>query len=183
MRGLLFLVVCLWCGVTQAMDIQVEEADVEDNRYRVNLSLILQARPDRVFAILTDYSNFYRLNDSFIESTLLASTDTTHSETRLVAESCVLVFCFQARFTYIIRESEKGIIVAVIDPERSDFSFGESRLELEGEGEDKSRIDFITTLKPSFWIPPFIGPWLLKPRMLEEVKETFDMVEKLANEG
>jgi hypothetical protein len=180
LKYLVLLVACLVYSNVPAVEINYARADVENNKYIVELDLIIQASMNNVFSILTDYPSFYQLNDCFIESTLLKHIDATHSKTRLVTESCLLLFCFDAVFVYFIEEIERSQMIAQIDPVMSDFSFGETHISLEKSGNDQTRIHFHTVLQPSFWIPPFIGPWLLKPRMLEEVRETFERVEEFA---
>jgi hypothetical protein len=174
------MVFCLVYNNTQALEIKYARADVENNRYIVELELIIRASKNRIFSILTDYSNVHKLNDSFIESILLERVDNSHSKVRLVAESCLLLFCFDAAFVYFINEIDRSQIIARIDPDMSDFSFGETHLGLEKSGNNQTGIHFNTILQPSFWIPPFIGPLLLKSRMLEEVRETFAQVEGFA---
>jgi hypothetical protein len=165
---------------TQALEIKYTRADVEKNRYIVELELIVQAPKNSVYSILTDYPNFHQLNDSFIESSLLKPLDDTHNIIRLISESCLLLFCFDAVFVYFVEELGRTQMIAQIDPVMSDFNFGETYISLEKKGNDQTGIHFNTVLQPSFWIPPFIGPWLLKPRMLEEVRKTFERVEEFA---
>ena len=83
-------------------------------------------------------------------------------------------------FVYIVEEIERSRMIAQIDPAMSDFDSGKTYISLEKSGNDQTGIHFKTVLQPSFWIPPFIGPWLLKPRMLEEVRITFERVEEFA---
>jgi hypothetical protein len=35
-------------------------------------------------------------------------------------------------------------------------------------------------VEPDFWIPPLIGPWLIKRKLLSETLETVDNLEQLA---
>jgi hypothetical protein len=180
MKYVVLLVVCLLYTSTQAIDIHHCSAVVENDRYIVKLDVVIQAPIDRVYSILTDYSNFHQLNESFIESDLLKRIDSTHIKTRLMTESCVLLFCFHAVFVYVIEESGGAEMIARIDPTMSDLSYGESRMRLSSIGKAQTRVQFDAVNQPSFWIPPLIGPWLLKSRMMEEVKETFEKVEEFA---
>lgn len=174
------MAVCLVHINAQAIEIEYARADVDKNRYIVELELIIGASKNRVFSILTDYSNFHKLNDSFIESALLKRIDDTHNKIRLITESCLLLFCFNAVFVYFIEEIEGTQMIAQIDTVMSDFNFGDAHINLEKSGNNQTRVHFYTVLQPSFWVPPFIGPWLLKPRILEEVRETFERVEEFA---
>jgi hypothetical protein len=36
---------------------------------------------------------------------------------------------------------------------------------------------------PAFWIPPVIGPWLIKKKMMEEGRVTIERIEELASHG
>ena len=48
----------------------------------------------------------------------------------------------------------------------------------ENEG---SRLIFFAALTPDFWVPPLIGPYIIKKKMREEAVETVLGLERLAS--
>jgi hypothetical protein len=42
-----------------------------------------------------------------------------------------------------------------------------------------SRIKLYSELEPAFWIPPLIGPYLIKQKMMSEAKKTIKRIEEL----
>ena len=76
-------------------------------------------------------------------------------------------------------ESPDGSVTALVVPELSDFRYGYARLNLWQEV-DGTRILIRSEVEPDFWIPPLIGPWLIKRKLLSETLETVDNLELLA---
>jgi hypothetical protein len=54
---------------------------------------------------------------------------------------------------------------------------------MSSRGAGLSRIVLDCEVVPSFWIPPVIGPWVIKRKMLEEGRETILRIEALAAHG
>ena len=72
-----------------------------------------------------------------------------------------------------------GHLHADVIPSESDFKYGHAdwRMTVEGKG---SRLLFSAALTPDFWVPPLIGPYVIKKKMREEAIETVLGLERLA---
>jgi hypothetical protein len=68
------------------------------------------------------------------------------------------------------------VIEAVILPEFSDFRSGLARWQLTARGA-ATQLEFSNSFEPDFWVPPVIGPWLIKRKLVWEVTETAMYIE------
>jgi hypothetical protein len=46
--------------------------------------------------------------------------------------------------------------------------------------DQRTQLDFNAELEPAFWIPPFVGPWLVENSLREEAQRTSSGIEQLA---
>lgn len=163
---------------------EIEQAEVRfrDGRYSVTAVLKLAAPAEAVRAVATDHDHLYRLSDTFQESVLLERYDAHHAKRRIRVHTCVLIFCFDFVMTERVEELDDGDIVTSIIPEESDFRAGWSRWEIRPRGPDATTLRFETEREPNFWIPPLIGPWIVKQKVRKELLESILRIEELAAE-
>ena len=57
--------------------------------------------------------------------------------------------------------------------------FGQARWRLENSSGD-TRLLFEARIRPAFWVPPLIGPWVIGRVLREEARSTCDGLERLA---
>jgi hypothetical protein len=55
----------------------------------------------------------------------------------------------------------------------------EWHLDPEGGG---TKLTYWMDLEPSFWLPPFVGPWFLKRTLQHGAPQAIDKIEELAQE-
>ena len=146
------------------------------------MDVILNADKDKVYAVVTDYEHLNRISEVLVESALLSEPGAVPKRRKLVIESCVVVFCFKIDMVEDVEEIGNEKIIATIVPELSDIKYGKTEWLVTATEDGRSRIRFHGEEEPGFWIPPVIGPILMKRKMLSEVKETIEQIERLAND-
>ncbi|MEX2352765.1 MAG: hypothetical protein WD709_01165, partial [Gammaproteobacteria bacterium] len=99
---------------------------------------------------------------------------------RIETRTCVLFFCFDAVVVEDLREPEFGLIKTVFVPEQGDFEYGESEWRISEVDETHTLIDYRSTFKPDFWVPPVIGPLIVRRKMLSATEETIEKIEEAA---
>ncbi|HEY7840585.1 MAG TPA: hypothetical protein VIC61_03370 [Gammaproteobacteria bacterium] len=174
---------CMLCSLTAAAG-QVSRAEVSHDKgtYHLLLDVELNADLAPVYAIATDFENLYRISPTIIESARLPSPGPGLERRKMVLRTCILFFCFDADF---VEDAELvgHTIITTIVPEQSDFKSGRTTWEMSSRGPGLSRIVLETKVVPAFWIPPVIGPWLIKKKMMEEGRVTIERIEELASHG
>lgn len=176
--GLLLAGLALLSADVQAGTVEDAEVVYNNGRYRLDLSMRIDSDPAAVYAIVTDYDRLTR-----ISRTITDSSELEHDagiRRRLVTETCVWFFCFEATMVEDIIESDTSVH-ALIVPEQSDYRYGESVWRVNA-ADGGARVTFQTTLEPDFWVPPVIGTWMMKRRMREEAERTVLNIEQLTRE-
>ena len=163
----------------QAGEVVHSHVHHDDGHFFIELQMRIDAPLDRVYTALTDFSNLNNVNHNIIESTVL-NNDTEETHIRVVTEGCALFFCRRMTQLQKVRELGQGYILVLVVPEESDFNFGKMLWHIRSEDE-QTLINFRADLAPDFWVPPLIGPMILKTMFLEETRQTVNGLETLAN--
>ena len=91
----------------------------------------------------------------------------------------VLLFCKSfERYGYLLLEPQSNI-VAVVDPEVSDFEYSRESWELISEGDGTVMI-YNFEMDPGFWVPPVIGPYYIKRTLKRGGEDAIQRIEALA---
>lgn len=180
------ILVCLIAAANPAaMAGEIEHARVErkDGEYRVELAASIRGNRDAVYIIATDYEQLSRLSSLIIDSGMVERIEadgTPVTRRRIVMRACVVAFCFNATLIEDILEPATGIIRTVFIPEQSDFDYGEAVWRLSRIDDDNTMIEFSSRFRPAFWVPPLLGPYLIKRMVLGAAEETIMNIETLA---
>jgi hypothetical protein len=152
----------------------------EQNRtYTIKMDALAAVPLAAAWSLLTDYPNLGKLNDSIKKGELLVRRSDTQHLVRVDAEACVLFYCKQLLMVQNVYLQPQSQLVASIVPEQSSFSFGEADLQLRAEG-GNTRMRFHARVIPKFWVPPYIGTWLLEWKLRSEARDTIENMEQLA---
>ncbi len=143
----------------------------DSGEYRFHLSMLVQAPPDRVFALLADHDRLHLLSDVLVASARLPGAADKAVRRRLVARTCILFFCFRVAVVEDAETFPQRRILAVMVPGQGDFSWGRTEWQVNEMDAGRSEVRYRSELRPGFWIPPFIGPYLLKRKMIREAQD------------
>lgn len=178
--GLLWLVLL----AARASAGEVIDATVQhvEGRYFVAIDAWLDAPSTAVYAVLQNYDNQSRLSPNIVESRVLFSRTAESHRTRHVLQSCVLFFCRRMVKVQDVVELGDGVIIATVVPEGSDFHDGQTRWHVRPEAR-RTRLTYEGNLRPAFWIPPFIGPYLIERRLRSDTLQSVERLEELARQS
>jgi len=166
----------LTANASQLLRLDVDQdADV----YEVHVVMELDASPESVRAILTDYANLDRLNGSITANKVLGSTrgGTVRVLTRF--RDCILFFCTKIQKVEDITEDDQGRILVSLVPDLSSFRSGQASWEILST-DNGTRVVHYAKLEPDVWIPPWIGTALLKDTLRREIAESLTNLDCLA---
>jgi hypothetical protein len=168
-RALLALAIVSASMPARAFEVERSETRYSDRQYQYDLVVTLDAAPERVESVLRDYENYPSLDARILAAHVLErpEADVAILETKLRA--CFGPFCRTVKRIERVEESPH-LLFAVTDPERSDVESGETRTELSGAGEGRTRVIYRIRIIPGFWVPAWGGRrWLLNT--LEDATE------------
>ncbi len=172
----------LMVGLTQPCKaITIVNTEVLHNRdkYYVAFEVLVNADSRNVRRLMTDYAHLNRISGTIIESRILA-TENDKQRVGLTIRSCVLFFCKTIKKVEDVETLENGDIVTIALPQFSDFHYAMEHWRILDE-QTRTRIKYQAELWPSFYIPPLIGPWLVKSKIRAELKTSATILETLAH--
>ncbi|MFQ5643922.1 MAG: hypothetical protein ACE5FQ_09500 [Thiogranum sp.] len=169
----------LFSAAAVAGQVYVASVSHQSGSYLVEVDTLVHMAEPQARVLLTDYENLGRVNPAIEVSEILLRRGPGDFRVRTVTHACVWFYCRRLRQVQDVIESQDGTVTAVVVPELSDFRYGYARLNLWQEDEG-TRVLIRAEVEPDFWIPPLIGPWLIKRKLLSETLETVDNLEQLA---
>lgn len=177
----------LWLGAAAAWPAAAAEitgvaVSHGEGAYHLSLEAEIHAPPLAVFAVITDYDRLTRLHESIRRSEVLRRIDACTTEVYTEVRACVAVFCRTVRRVERIEEDPPHELRATIVPDSSNVSSGEVvwRLEPDATG---THLSYASTLNPDFWIPPLVGPGMMKLSLETTTREMIQNVEDLARQA
>jgi hypothetical protein len=179
MLRLCLLAAALACDAA-ASDVKQAGIHFVGNTYLYQFTIEVQAPLQAVREVITDYDNLDRVNDEIIQSEVLERYDRHRLRRRIWLKHCLLVFCFDLYFVEDVEDLDDGLITATIVPARSNFRRGYSNWRIEAVSAVTTRISVEAEQEPEFWIPPVIGPFIVKRSFMQEVRETGINIEREA---
>jgi hypothetical protein len=166
-------------AAAQAGRILDSSVTLDDGVYSISVAARIAAPADTVYRFITDYDRLTTINTAIRESRIIRTDGPDRHRVRTVIRACILFFC---RSVLQVQDMERHAghrLVAVIIPEASDFRQGRAEWRLAGAGADTTMY-FEAKLEPAFWVPPVIGPWLFRNKIVSELLESAAHMEAAA---
>jgi hypothetical protein len=166
-------------AATVAASIDTIEVERDGNVYSLLSETRLEASPEAIRAVLTDYENFDRISSVYKEFGYLEPDADGTPLLFTTMEGCVLFFCKSLTRVERLEVNSTGHIRTVTLPERSDFKRSVSEwLFVERDG--VTHVTYTLEMEPDFFVPPVIGPWYLKRTLKRGGGDAVDRIENLA---
>lgn len=177
MRNCLLLVLLVATGV-HASQTERAELSFSGSTYNYTFVAVVNGDAEMIRAVVTDYDQMQRLNDDVVESRVIERYSASELKRLLRVKQCILFFCFDITFVEHVTETAERIITTIV-PQESTFSEGEASWLIEPIAGNRTRITVNAIQTPEFWIPPVLGPLILKREFLSEVAETCANIERI----
>jgi len=178
-RWLSALVLLCASAVAAPADLREVSVDLNDGRYLLVSKAWLDVAPNDLYRVLIDYDLFVKFSSSFVESRNVAPTHDGHPRFYTRMEACVLWFCKSFERHGQLNLEPPLDISSVADPETSDFDYSHESWHLVAEGGGTLMI-YTFDMDPSFWVPPIIGPFLMKRALLSSGGDAINRIEAVA---
>lgn len=175
-------IVMLWSlliaplGAGEVLNVSVERFD---RRYVVEVDARIDTQTQRLRDLLTDYPNLGRINDSIYRSEILQTHSARNHRVRTEARICVALLCKDIVQIQDVGVLPDGNIHATLVPKGSDLSYGVARWQFWDEP-GGTRMRFRSEIEPAFWVPPIIGPWLIRHALHAEAVKSVANLDRLA---
>lgn len=176
--GLIFVALS---GVVAAAEIERLELGRDGRTYRLDSRFVLNTPPEAAWRVLTDYEGLPALNPSIKQTKVLASDGPNRHRLYARVRLCAYIFCTTLEHVQWMTQRRPGLLEAEIDPAHSDFEQGAARWEL-APAAAGAQLDLAIEVQPRFWVPPVVGPWLIREALRAQAQRTADGIERRAAE-
>lgn len=168
-------------GAAEIVDASVDRID---DRYHVEFVVMIEGEADRVHGIITDYAHLDELSPTVVESRLLGGRGGGDARIEVILRPCVLmVFC---KTITKVSDAQVGPdmmrVRYVAVPGLGDFEEGRETITMTQEtieGTPIVRFSYSAVLKPGFYIPAFIGPWLVRRAIVDDLEASSRRMEQM----
>lgn len=174
--GMTLLICTAGASAAELQDVSV---DVEDGRYTLRSETHFNVEQAALFEVLTNFDLFEQFTSAIVESYNQEPDDEGRAQFYARMEGCVLFWCkSMIRDGYVIAKALDEI-VAVSDPEKSDFEYSHERWEL-STVDDQTVMIYKFEMEPKFWVPPIVGPYYIKRALRSGGGDAINRIEALA---
>ena len=165
-------------GAAELREVTVER---NDNRYSVVSQTYFDVSAESLYRVLIDYDLFTRFTSAFAESRNKDPDEQGRPQFYTRMEGCVLWWCKSFERNGYLLLTPGTEIVAIGDPDTSNFDYSHERWRLWREGKGTLLI-YEFEMEPGFWVPPLIGPFVIKRTLRDSGADAVDRIEAVARE-
>ena len=176
--GLLLL---LMVGVVDAAELRNIDVDRIDRRYVLTSEVWFDTNVEAIYAVFLDYDLTSRFSSFIVESRNLEPDAAGQRRFYIRNHGCVWFFCRSFERSGYVEHEPFVVIRSIADAEISDFhsSLESWRFQSDGTG---TLVVYEFDFEPKFWIPPLIGPYVLKRKLQNDSARALDRIEAIAQD-
>lgn len=175
----LLVLACAIAGGALAAEMRSIEVDHEKGVYTMSSEVWFDASVDQVWDVFRYWDNSTKFSSAIVESRDMAPDDLGRPQFYVRNRGCVLFFCTSFERQGYVEEKYGELIRAFADPAFSDFHRSDERWEFVAE-DGGTVVIYDLKMEPKFWVPPGIGPYLIKRKLRNNGGRAIDRIEVLA---
>jgi Polyketide cyclase / dehydrase and lipid transport len=157
----------------------------EGERFLIDMRIRIAAPPHAVFRALQDYPAMPSYNPDLRAVRVVPTAVPGRVRLFTTVHTCVLIFCRtlqQEEIMTATTDAQGGTLQARLVAQGGSFKAGRGfwTVGICPLAPAASCLQVRIELLPAFWIPPVIGPWVLRAKMEEEARRTSAGLEDIA---
>ncbi len=174
--------IAIQAHAAQVLGVRVRRTD---GGFLIDMRIVIDAPPPAVFRALQDYSAMRRYNPDLRAVRIQSTRVPGRVRLFTTVHTCVLIFCktmHQEEIMTAAAGADGGVLDAELVPRGGAFKAGDGRWSVKACSTVRSTscLDARIELVPAFWVPPVIGPWVIRRKMVAEARRTSAGLELMA---
>lgn len=153
--------------------------DRVDDRYVMQSEVFFAVGLEAIYATFLDYDASPQFSSAVIDARNVEPDELGRPRFYVRNRACVWFFCFTADRNGYVEHEPFEVIYATVDPETSDFHMSNESWRFR-EQDDGTIVNYRLEMKPKFWVPPLIGPYVIKRRLREGGADAIERIEAIA---
>ncbi len=175
----LALPLLLWLGAANSAEMRSINVEHHKGRYTVSSEVWFDASVKQVFEVFRHWDLSTQFSSAIAESRDIAADEHGRPGYYVRNEGCVLFFCRSfVRQGYVELEVNEELR-AFANPEISDFKLSNETWTFVAEN-GGTVVTYRLLMEPDFWVPPGIGPYLIKRKFRNNGGDAIDRIEEIA---
>jgi hypothetical protein len=180
MRALLLVILAL-PAVTGAATLRDVTVDYVDGAYIMRSEVWFDVGIRRIYGLLLDWDQSSKFSSVIVESRNLEPAADGRARYYSRTQGCLWFFCRSFERYGFVEYVPLKFIEAKADPEKSDFEFSDERWDFHEEA-DGTVVVYAFRMKPKFFVPPLIGPAIMKSKLRNGGANAIQRIEALARD-
>lgn len=175
----------LMCLAMPAPAAQVSAVQVtrHGSHFLIDMQIAIDAPAQAVFRALQDYAAMARYNPDLRSVRVEPTTAPDRVRLFTAVHTCVLIFCktmHQEQIMTATASADGGALHAELVAGDFKGGYGVWTVRPCPTARATSCLSVRIELVPAFWVPPVIGPWVIRRKMDEEARRTSTGLERTA---
>ena len=167
--------------VSGAAEMRSVSVEYENGVYLMDSEVWFDVSQEAVFNVFLDWDLAVDFSSVIVESKNVGPDEHGGMGFYIHNRGCILFFCKSARRNGSVTSEAFTVIRAVADPELSDFELSEETWTFR-TADNGTIVRYELRMKPAFWIPPIIGPYLMKKKLRDDGSDAFNRIERIAQQ-
>lgn len=157
------------------------EVEHDQGVYTMTSEVWFDATLPQIYDVFRYWDNSTKFSSAIVESRDVEPDEQGRPQFYVLNRGCVLFFCTSFERRGYVEAEFNEVIRAFVNPETSDFHLSnESWRFVRRDG--GTVVIYDLEMKPKFWIPPGIGPYLIKRKLRNNGSSAIDRIEDIARD-
>jgi len=180
MRAALGALLLTMPALGTASELQLVTVDREDGTYTMHAVVRFDATLEQLYDVLIDWDLSTQFSSIVVESRDVEADEQGRPQYYSRIKTCVTFFCKDfERHGHVETEPYKWIR-AYADPERSDFHISNESWVFSQDDKGAVIVTYDLEFDPKFWVPPVIGPFLVKRKLKNDGPDALLRIDTIA---
>lgn len=181
MRSTLILLLTIFVpAIAGAAEMRTVHVEHNGGRYLMQSEAVFDVGLEPLYEVFLDYDLSPEFSSWIVDARNLERDDGRRGY-YIQNRGCVMFICQSTvREGYVLHEPYDRI-EAVADPELSDFEISNETWTFRREG-SATIVTYQLEMVPKFWVPPVIGPYVIKRKLRSSGGDALDRIEEIAQQ-
>jgi len=179
MRCALLLLLLQLPFASYAAEMRSVDVDYSDGRYTMASVVWFDATVDQVYEVFRTWDLSTQFSSTIVEAFDIVADEQGRPGFYIRHKGCVLFFCLSFERRGHVEREPNILLRAYTDPESSDFELSNETWTF-AEEKGGTVVSYELLMKPKFWVPPGIGPYIIKRKLKNDGGDAIDRIEVIA---
>ena len=168
-------------AVSNAAEMRSVNVEYEGGIYYFESNVWFDVGREAVFEVFLDWDIAGEFSSIIVESKNVGPDELGGMGYYILNRGCILFFCKSARRNGSVTSEPYNVIRAVADPTTSDFEVSDETWTFRDE-DGGTVVRYELKMKPGFWIPPLVGPYMMKRKLRNDGGDAIERIEEIAQQ-